>query len=72
MAKKKTTEPGILFLHVRPENKKWFKALTTRMKNSEQSIGRVTQSTVADRILRNLKRNPRLLADALKGRKEAA
>jgi hypothetical protein len=70
--KKKTKNTNILFLHVKKPTKKWFKALTQKMGRSEQSLGRVTQSTVASRIFDNLKKNPKLLKEALKGEGKAA
>lgn len=54
----------ILFLHVRPESKRFLTQLAKKVSASE--MGRVTLSTVADRLLKNLRTNSRLQKEALK------
>ncbi len=65
--KKKFKRPSkrILFLHVSYNTKQWFGAITRRA-GTTSDLGRVNQSTVAERILSNLRKQPSLLKAALR------
>lgn len=71
MSTKKSKKPAakrvsskILYLHVETATKSWFSGVTRTLDKKE--VGHVSQSMVAERILKNLKKNPRLLKEALK------
>lgn len=56
--KKKTTKKEILYLHVDKTTKTWLKSLAAKQ------IGRVSQSTMAERIFVTARKNPKLIAVA--------
>lgn len=69
MAKKKAKvklQKGkeILFLHVAKTNKSFLRKVKARVE--AKSDDRTTLSIVADRMLANIKKNPRLLKECLK------
>ncbi len=70
MTKKKTKKAlpakgkDILFLHVAKGNKGFFRKVTAKV--ASKSDDRITMSIVADRMLTNIKKSPKLLRECLK------
>jgi hypothetical protein len=56
--KKRASKKEILYLHVDTETKRWLKSLCAKQ------VGRVSQSTMAERIFVAAKKNPNLFKAA--------